>query len=96
LLVLVAGLAAAGAAAAEGVASSGACCTVASDSGCPWLGSGDCCPERPGAPAQPHAAPPAAAPGCEVVLPAVTAVRAVLPARALLDERVPRTLVLRL
>ena len=61
LLVLVAGLAVAGAAAAAG-AQEMACCPAGMDSGCTWLGAGDCCPERPTAqaPAQATVAAPSA------------------------------------
>lgn len=74
------------------------CCPpgVEMGAGCTWLGAGDCCPERPGAPAQPQAAPPSAAPGCEIALPTATAALRAPAPHALLAERSARTLVLRL
>ena len=76
LLVLAAGLATAGAAAAAAEAAMGCCpATAAESTGCVWLGSAECCPERPAAPTPVNAAPPAPAasalptPHCVVFAP---------------------------
>lgn len=72
LLVLAVGIAAA----AVGTAASAddmACCPPGASlepGGCTWLGAGDCCPERPSAPATSHAAPPAPAPLLVALAPA--------------------------
>jgi hypothetical protein len=73
LLVLALGLAAAavaGAAAAQDVS----CCPMGAESarGCTFLGSADCCPERPSAPSHANATPPAP-PFCSVAPAAVFA-----------------------
>jgi len=95
LLVLAAGLALAGAAAA-GSAQDMACCPAGMESGCTWLGASDCCPERPTVPAPTQAATSAPA-ACGVsTLPAVASALLALPGRAILPAAAPRNLVLRL
>jgi hypothetical protein len=74
LLVLAAGfLLAAAAAASAASAHEMACCPdeAANERGCAWLGAGDCCPERPAAPAPlaPNGAPPASATSVVLALP---------------------------
>lgn len=101
LLVLAAGFLAAGAsAAASAQAQEMACCPAgmeASAGGCAWLGAGDCCPERPAAPAPSNAAAPAAAAALlTLTLPALAPAPAALPACALHAQRTPRSEVLRL
>ncbi len=95
LLVLAAGLAAAGGAAATG-AQEMACCPATMDSGCTWLGAGDCCPERPAAPASTQAATPAPAACCALTLPALTGSLPTHPPHATVPRIAPRSLVLRL
>jgi hypothetical protein len=100
LLVLAVGFLAAGASAAASTqAQEMACCPAgmeASAGGCAWLGAGDCCPERPAAPAPSNAAAPAAASLLTLALPAPTAAPAALPACASHAQRAPRSEVLRL
>jgi len=98
LLVLALGLAAAGAAAAAG-AREMACCPAGMGSdaqGCTWLGAGDCCPERPGAPAPSSTAVPAPAVFVTLILPAPAAAPAALPAGGSCTKRTPRSEILRL
>lgn len=103
LLVLAAGFAFAGAAAGAS-APEMACCpagmgmmdTGADARGCAWLGAGDCCPERPTAPAPSSAAPPAPAPFLAPVLPPLRAVPAASAACAFRAPAPPRSDVLRL
>jgi len=98
LLVLAAGLAAAGAAAAASVQDM-ECCPAGMESsatGCTWLGAGDCCPERPAAPAPSNAAAPAPAVFTALPTAALAAAPAALPACASHAQRTPRSEVLRL
>jgi hypothetical protein len=101
LLVLAVGFLAAGASAAVGAqAPAMACCPPgmeASAGGCAWLGAGDCCPERPAAPAPSNAAPPATAAALlTLALPAPATIPTALPACASHAQRTPRSAVLRL
>jgi hypothetical protein len=99
LLVLVAGLFAAGAAVANSPQPM-ACCPAGMDAaatGCTWLGAGDCCAERPIAPPPANATPPAAPATPALILPASAGAHAAAaactgPARPLAQ----RSLVLRL
>ncbi len=95
LLVLAAGLVLAGAAAA-GNAQEMACCPAGMESGCTWLGAGDCCPERPVAQARSFGATPSAAACGVLTLPAVSSLPLVSPPRAVLREPAARRLILRL
>jgi hypothetical protein len=85
LLVLAAGLVVAAAAAASphGMA----CCPAgaSADRGCAWLGAGDCCPERPAAPAPltPNAPPPASGTAAALALVPPACPAAPAPAAAL-------------
>ena len=94
LLVLAAGLALAGAAAA--CAQEMACCPAGMESGCTWLGASDCCPERSTTPAPTSTATPPAAACSLLTLPTVSGSLLALPARAILPQAAPRNLVLRL
>jgi len=100
LLVLAAGLAAAGAASASAAATPEmVCCPAGMESGangCAWLGAGDCCPERPAAPAPSNASAPAPAPLLALTLPALAASPVALPAGASHARHAPRSEVLRL
>lgn len=98
LLVLAAGLAAAGAAAAASTQEM-TCCPAgmeSSASGCTWLGAGDCCPERPAAPAPSHAAAPAPAALLALIPAELAAARATLPACTSHAQRTTRSQILRL
>jgi len=98
LLILAAGLGVAGAAAAASVQEM-ACCpatAAAAASPCAWLGAGDCCPERPVAPAPSNTAPPAPASCAALTLPVLSAAPAALPAGASRAPHTPRNSVLRL
>jgi hypothetical protein len=95
LLVLAAGLALAGAAAAARTQEM-ACCPAGMESGCTWLGAGDCCPERPTTPPRTSTATPPAAACSVLTLPTVAGPLLALPACALLPGTAPRSLVLRL
>ena len=98
LLVLAAGLAAAGAAVAASTQEM-ACCPAGMDSGvkgCTWLGAGDCCPERPAAPAPSSAAAPAPAAFAAPITGAFAPAPATLPASASHAQRTTRSEVLRL
>jgi hypothetical protein len=98
LLILAAGLATAGAAAAAS-AQEMACCPAGMESsanGCTWLGAGDCCPERPSAPAPGNAAAPAPASSLAPALAALTAAPAALPACTSRAAHTTRSEVLRL
>ena len=95
LLVLAAGLALAGAAAAA-CAQEMTCCPAGMESGCAWLGAGDCCPERPMTPPRTSTATPPAAACSLLTLPTVAGSLLALPARAILPQAAPRNLVLRL
>ena len=99
LLLLAAGLALAGAAAAAG-AQDMACCQTEmapGTSGCTWLGTTDCCSERPAAQAPSHVTAPASPTTLAWMSPAFTGAAGALlhhplPARSL----APRAPVLRL
>jgi len=98
MLVLAVGLAAAGAASAADTPEM-VCCPAGMESsanGCAWLGAGECCPERPAAPAPSNAAAPAPAPLLALTLPAPAAAPAALPAGASHARHAPRSEVLRL
>ena len=98
LLVLAAGLAAAGAAAAASTQEM-TCCPAgmaSASGGCAWLGAGDCCPERPTAPAPSSAAPPAPASFTPLLLPATAGAPASLPLSLSHAPHAPRSSVLRL
>jgi hypothetical protein len=64
--------------------------------GCAWLGAGDCCPERPAAPAPSNAAAPAPAPLLALTSPALAAAPPALPAGASHARRALPSEVLRL
>jgi hypothetical protein len=98
LLILAAGLALAGAAAAAS-AHEMSCCAAGMDSGasgCTWLGAGECCPERPTAPAPSNAAPPAPASFTPLILPASAGAPIALPLCVLHAPHASRSSVLRL
>jgi hypothetical protein len=98
LLCMAVGLFAAGVAAAAG-SHDVACCPSGMESaanGCTWLGAGDCCPQRPGATAPSHAAPPAAPCFVALNLSAPSAGPALLPANASPTAPNLRSTVLRL
>jgi len=98
LLILAAGLALAGAAAAAS-AHEMSCCAAGMDSGasgCAWLGAGDCCPERPAAQAPSNAAPPAPAASTPLLLVAPAGASPALPLCLSLAPHASRSSVLRL
>lgn len=96
LLVLAAGLAAAGSAAAAGTQGMECCPAGMMESGCTWLGAGDCCPERPTTTSPPQAAVAAPLAGTTIAMPAPAAISHPAAVPAALPLLTSRNLVLRL
>ena len=95
LLILAAGLVLAGAAAAAR-AQEMACCPAGMESGCTWLGAGDCCSERPAAQASTSTATPPGSLYSVLAVSSPSGTSLVAPLRTCIPASASRSLVLRL